>query len=113
EEVGRAWLAYLEHESGGAQNARDAYAGDLRQFFGWLRTELGRAPCLADVAELDAKRFRAFLAARRRRPVVSRSLARTMSALRTFLRWLDETDSASNAGLREGGHPPQTHGAPR
>ena len=39
---------------------------DLRQFLAWLKVDLGHAPCLADLARLDAKMFRRFMAARRR-----------------------------------------------
>ena len=84
-----AWLVHLAHERGAAVNTLSAYERDLRQFLGWLKGELGHAPCLADLARLDTKRFRAFMAARRRAGTQSRSLARTMSALRVFFRLLD------------------------
>ena len=61
-----AWLVHLAHERGAAGNTLSAYERDLRQFLAWLKGELGHAPCLADLARLDAKRFRAFMAARRR-----------------------------------------------
>ena len=60
------WLAHLAHERGATDNTLEAYERDLRQFLVWLKAELGHAPCLADLARLDAKRFRAFMAARRR-----------------------------------------------
>src|SRR5829696_2480466 len=74
------WLAYLEHERGSTANTLEAYERDLRQFLAWLKADLGHAPCLADLARLDARRFRAFMASRRRALFASRSLARTMSA---------------------------------
>ena len=84
-----AWFAHLAHERGAADNTLEAYGRDLRQFLAWLKDDLGHAPCLADLARLDAKRFRAFMAARRRDGLAGRSLARSMSALRTFFRWLE------------------------
>ena len=60
------WLAHLEHERGATENTLQAYRRDLRQFLAWLKGELGHAPCLADLARLDARSFRAFMAARRR-----------------------------------------------
>src|SRR5262245_56581221 len=83
------WLAHLQHERGATSNTLDAYKRDLRQFLVWLKAELGYTPCLSDLARLDAKRFRAFMAARRRAGLAGRSLARTMSALRAFFRWLE------------------------
>jgi integrase/recombinase XerC len=108
-----AWLIHLAHERGAAVLTLSAYERDLRQFLAWLKAELGYAPCLADLARLDAKRFRAFMAARRRAGAVSRSLARTMSALRTFYRWLEAQEMASNRGLLQVAMPKVPHGIPK
>ncbi len=78
-----AWLAHLAFEVGCSENTLDAYERDLRQFLSWLKTDLERAPDIGDLAQLDAKRFRAFLAARRRVRLSSRSVARATSSLRT------------------------------
>ena len=75
-----AWLAHLAHERGHADKTLEAYERDLRQFLLWLKTDLGHAPCIADLARLDAKRFRAFMAARAPVKFAGRSLARSMSA---------------------------------
>ena len=107
-----AWLVHLAHERGAAVNTLSAYERDLRQFLGWLRGELGHAPCLADLARLDAKRFRAFMAARRRAGAQSRSLARTMSALRVFFRWLEAQEITRNRSLLQVAMPKVPHGIP-
>lgn len=107
------WLAHLEHERGATGNTLQAYERDLRQFLGWLRTDLRHAPCLSDLAGLDAKRFRAFLAARRRAEAGSRSLARTLSALRTFFRWLEAEDIARNRAVLQVARPKVPHGIPK
>ena len=108
-----AWLVHLAHERGAAVNTLSAYERDLRQFLGWLRGELGHAPCLADLARLDAKRFRAFMAARRRAGAQSRSLARTMSALRVFFRWLEAQEITRNRSLLQVAMPKVPHGIPK
>jgi integrase/recombinase XerC len=107
------WLAHLEHERGASENTLQAYARDLRQFLGWLKDQLGHAPCLGDLARLDAKRFRAFMAARRRDGMQSRSLARTMSALRVFFRWLEAQEIAKNRSLLLLAMPKVPHGIPK
>jgi integrase/recombinase XerC len=109
----QAWLAHLQHQRGATGNTLEAYARDLRQFLGWLRGNLGHAPCLADLARLDAKRFRAFMAARRRAQFGSRSLARTMSALRAFFRWLETEEIAKNRGVLQVSLPKVPHGVPK
>src|SRR5688572_27091646 len=82
-----SWLSHLQHERGHADKTLEAYARDVRQFLAFLGQQLGHAPCLADLAGLDLKTFRGFLASRRRSGTVSRSLARSLSALRQLFRW--------------------------
>lgn len=108
-----AWLAHLAHERGHADKTLEAYERDLRQFLAWLKAELGHAPCLGDLARLDAKRFRAFMAARRRAKFEGRSLARSMSALRTFFRWLEAQQLARNRALLQVALPKVPHRIPR
>jgi integrase/recombinase XerC len=107
------WLAHLEHERGSTTNTLQAYERDLRQFLAWLKADLGHAPCLADLARLDAKRFRAFMAARRRTGLAGRSLARTMSALRAFFRWLEAEDIAKCRAVLQVAMPKVPHGIPK
>jgi integrase/recombinase XerC len=108
-----AWVAHMAHEQGRADATLEAYARDLRQFLGWLARELGRAPALADLAGLDASRFRAFMAARRRSRITGRSLARGMSGLRAFFRWLETADVARNRAILQVMLPKVPHGIPR
>jgi integrase/recombinase XerC len=108
-----AWLAALEHERGRTAKTLEAYERDLRQFLGWLKGDLGCAPCLADLARLDTKRVRAYMAARRRSGLTGRSLARGLSALRTFFRWLDAEEIAGNRALMQVGLPKVPHGIPK
>jgi integrase/recombinase XerC len=83
------WLAHVTNERGQSLATREAYERDVRQFLGFLRRQLGHPPCLGDLARVDAKTIRGFLASRRKAGAVSRSLARSLSALRTFFRWLE------------------------
>jgi integrase/recombinase XerC len=107
------WLIWLVHERGGAHNTRLTYERDLRQFLAWLKGELGYAPRFADLAQVDARGFRGFMAARRRAGLSSRSLARTMSALRAFYRWLEAQGLARNRGLLQVAMPKVPHGIPK
>ncbi len=107
------WLAHLGQERGYSQATLKAYERDLRQFLGFLRSELGHAPCLADLARLEVKTFRSFMAARRRNGATSRSLARTMSALRTFFRWLENSSPLKTHAVRQVGLPRVPHSVPK
>lgn len=108
-----AWLAFLRHERGYAEKTLQAYDRDLRQFFAFLKGHLGHSPCLADLARLEAKTFRAFMAARRRNGSVSRSLARTMSALRQYFRWLEAREIIKNRAVLQLALPKIPHSVPK
>jgi integrase/recombinase XerC len=108
-----AWLAHLRYERGHAEKTLQAYDRDLRQFFAFLKGHLGHSPCLADLARLEAKTFRGFMAARRRNGLVSRSLARTMSALRQFFRWLEAQEVVKNRAVLQLALPNVPHSVPK
>jgi integrase/recombinase XerC len=107
------WLNHLTHGRGQAELTVTAYTRDLAQFRAYLRGHLGHAPCLGDLERVDAKTFRGFLAARRRQRVESRSLARTMSALRTFFRWLEDEGLVHNRSVRRVAMPKVGHSVPK
>ncbi len=107
------WLAHLAHDRGHAGHTLEAYARDLRQFLGFVASHLGYAPCLGDLARLNAKTVRGFLAQRRRTGVQSRSLARSLSALRTFFRWLETGDTLKNRAVLQVALPKIPHSVPK
>lgn len=107
------WLDHLAHERGHADLTREAYARDLRQFFSYLHTQLGYPPCLGDIARLEARTFRGFLASRRRQETSSRSLARSLSALRMFFRWLETEEIVKNRAVLAVARPKVPHGVPK
>lgn len=67
----------------------EAYGRDLGQFLAFLSAHAGGEVTLATLRDLRAADIRAFLAARRNREVGSRSLARALSALRSFFAFLE------------------------
>jgi integrase/recombinase XerC len=107
------WLTHLELHEGRSPETIEAYERDLRSFLFFLRTHLARPPCLGDMDRLDLKTFRAFMAARRKAGLASRSLSRTMSALRTFIRWLDATGVSNNRAIMRVGMPKLPHAVPK
>lgn len=108
-----AWFDHLAHERGHSPATLASYERDLRQFLGFLKRDLGYPPCLADLARLEVKAVRRFLAARRREGAASRSLARSVSALRTFYRWLEATDRVANRALAQVAMPRIPHTLPK
>jgi integrase/recombinase XerC len=108
-----AWLCHLRHERALAANTVEAYARDLGQLLAWLTRTLGHPPALADLARLDARQLRSFLAARRQGQVASRSLARSLSGLGAFFRWLEAEEGVRNGAIRQVARPKVGHSIPR
>ena len=107
------WIDHLVHEKDAAATTVETYTRDLRDFLAWLKGRTGRPPRLGDLARLDAKAFRAFMAARRRAGLESRTLARTMSALRQFFRWLERAEILASRAVFAVQSPKIPHGVPR
>ena len=107
------WLEHLRHERGHSPETLAAYERDLRQFLAFFRKDLGRPPCLGDLASLTPKIFRAFMASRRSSGLNSRSLARTMSALRTLFRWLEAEEIVASRVIRQVRLPKIPHSVPK
>jgi integrase/recombinase XerC len=107
------WLSRLEVERGATDATLVAYRRDMDRFVGWLAAELRRPPSLADVSGLDMRAFRRFMAARRREGLDSRSLARTMSALRGFYRFLEKEEIAATRAIFSVAMPKVPRGVPK
>ena len=107
------WFDFMRHERGYTAPTIEAYERDLRQFLAHLRHDLGHAPCLGDLERLTTKTFRGFMAARRKHGFSSRSLARTMSALRALFRWLENEDLATSRIVRQVSLPKVPHSVPK
>lgn len=112
-EAGRSWLAHLSDERGLAVKTREAYGRDLAQFLAFLAQHLGKLASLSDLASLEPRDFRAFLAARRAQGVESRSLARSLSGLRTFFRFLEKRGLAKNDAVMALATPKIAHSVPK
>ncbi|MGD9801883.1 MAG: tyrosine recombinase XerC [Hyphomicrobiaceae bacterium] len=107
------WLGRLSVERDASELTIAAYRRDMRQFLGWLANELAAPPTLSDVGRLDVRAFRRFMASRRRAGLESRSLARTMSALRGFYRFLEKEEVAASRAVFAVAMPKVPRGVPK
>ena len=95
------WLIHINKDRGHSDNTCDAYSRDIRQFLQYLRSTLGRSVVMTDLNKIDSRTFRAYMAFRRGQGVSSKSLARALSALRTFFYWLEIEDILINRGIKK------------
>ncbi len=95
----REWQNYLLFEKRMAEKTLDAYRRDVRQFFQHLTSYLGHPPAIKDVADLRPVDLRGFLARRKHDGVEARTLARGLSGIRSFIRYLERFGLANSAGL--------------
>lgn len=107
------WLAGLKSERRVAANTLEAYGRDLGQFAQFLTEHLGSPAALADLERLTASDFRAFLARRRAGGVQSRSLARQLSAIRSFFRHAERNGIFRNAAVTVLQSPKLPHAVPK
>lgn len=82
-----------------AAKTLEAYSRDLGQFTAFLAMHTGGAVSLATLGEMRAADVRAFMARRREDGVEARSLARALSALKSFLRFLEREGVMSTEAL--------------
>ena len=108
-----AWLAYLSTERQLAAKTSEAYERDIRQFLIFLARHSNRPPDMNRLLSLSARDVRAFLAARRVEDVGSRSLARTLSALRIFYKFLEQRGYGKNDAIRAVALPKLPHSVPK
>jgi len=91
--ITKALSLFLDHLRGERRLAAktvEAYERDLSAFFGFLTPHIGRQIELTDLARLKTTDFRAYMAYRRRGEggLSSASLARNLSALRSFFSYI-------------------------
>jgi len=97
--VAREWLAALRSLRRASRHTLEAYGRDIGQFASFLMDHLGTPATTRDLAKLQASDFRAFLASRRMGGLGSRSLARELSAIRSFYRFAEREGQFRNASL--------------
>ncbi len=94
-----AWLGELKSVRQLAAKTVEAYQRDLSQFIAFLFNHHAQKIDLKLLENLKPTDFRAFLAYRRNDDVSSRSLARSLSALKSFFNYLEMQNLIKNEAL--------------
>ena len=112
-EIAMRWLQSLKSERRVAAKTLEAYGRDITQFATFLADHLGGAASVADLKGLTALDFRAFMAKRRKGGVESRTVARQLSAIRSFFRFAERNNYFRNAALPALRAPKLPHSVPK
>jgi len=107
------WLDFLDAGKRMSGHTLQAYAKDTSSFFSFLNDHLGGSVSLASLEKLKTSDFRSFLAFRRNEGLANRSLARTLSSVRSFFRFLETNDILENPALNALKSPKIAHTVPK
>lgn len=93
------WRSWLEGEKRASRHTLDGYSRDLSSFLSFLVNHLGGEPDIKALGDLLPADFRSFLAARQAEGLARSSMARLMSTLRGFFKFLDRQDLLHNPAI--------------
>ena len=88
----QAWAEDMRALGGASPRTCEAYVADLRHFLAFQAGHHGGSMGVAAMGDLTSAEMRAWMAAERRRGLGGRSVARRLSAIKTFTRWLSDRE---------------------
>ncbi|TMM55262.1 tyrosine recombinase XerC [Sulfitobacter sabulilitoris] len=86
----QGWLAYQRALKGAAENTLTAYQGDVVEFLSFITGHKGAPQGLGALEQISVTDMRAWMAQARAGGIGARSLARKLSAVKAFYRWLSD-----------------------
>ncbi len=86
------WLQQQRALKGAAENTITAYQGDVTDFLAFITGHKGAGQGLGALAQITISDMRAWMAQTRGQDVGARSMARKLSAVKAFYRWLAERE---------------------
>lgn len=107
------WLDGLRALSGRSENTLTAYRGDVSEFLSFMTLHHSESQGMAAIARITISDMRAWMADQRASGVGSRSLARKLSAVKTFYRWLSEREGFEPTAVLSTRAPKFTQKLPR
>ena len=93
------WYNWLSMERRLSVNTSQNYLIDLKEFLLFLKKDLSHAIAIKDLKELTVTDFRSFLMAQTNAGIGRSSIARHMSSLRNFFRFLRKKELVNNTAI--------------
>jgi integrase/recombinase XerC len=109
----KLWHQSLANERRLSEATLRAYDKDLDVFFSFLTNHIGDVADISHFQILKPMDIRAFMAAQRQTGLSSRSLARTMAGIRSFVRHLESRNLAKSAPFEAIQTPKYSKGLPK
>ncbi|SFT36510.1 tyrosine recombinase XerC [Sedimentitalea nanhaiensis] len=107
------WLEGQSALSGASQNTITAYRGDVGEFLAFMTLHHGSPQGLGALERISISDMRAWMAQSRNGGVGARSLARKLSAVKSFYRWLAEREGFEATAVLSTRSPKFTKKLPR
>ncbi|MBE1282046.1 MAG: tyrosine-type recombinase/integrase [Rhodobacteraceae bacterium] len=109
----QTWLQGQKALNGASDHTISAYRGDVADFLAFMTEHHGAPQGLGPVARISVSDMRAWMARTRSTGVSARSLARKLSAVKSFYRWLAEREGFEPTAVLSTRSPKFTRKLPR
>ncbi|MCO4846830.1 MAG: tyrosine recombinase XerC [Yoonia sp.] len=107
------WLDHCRALGGASDNTIKAYQSDVIGFLAFMTLHHGDAQGLGPLSKITVSDMRSWMASERARDVGARSLARSLSAVKTFYRWLSDREGFEATAVLSTRSPKFTRKLPR
>ncbi|WP_317057238.1 tyrosine recombinase XerC [Roseovarius rhodophyticola] len=107
------WLAFQKSLRGAPQTTLDAYGRDVSDFLTFITEHKGETQGLRALERISVTDMRAWMAFTRGDDVGPRSLARKLSAVKSFFRWLSEREGIEPTAVLSARSPKYQRKLPR
>ncbi|AXT26859.1 tyrosine recombinase XerC [Ruegeria sp. AD91A] len=107
------WLDSLGALAGRSENTQNAYSGDVTEFLSFMTLHHSERQGLKAIERITVSDMRAWMADQRSADVSARSLARKLSAVKSFYRWLAEREGFEPTAVLSTRAPKFTQKLPR
>lgn len=99
QELFSRWYNWLRNIKRYSEHTLDSYSRDLAEFIDFAFEKQNRPLTLNNFQNFDVRNFRSFLAYRSHKHIAKSSLARELSALKNFFKWLNKNGYIQNTAL--------------
>lgn len=99
-EIIKQWMEFLISERRVSKNTTDNYYRDLRFFFDYLKSQHIKCETSDDLAIIPITTFRAFISERNKQNKSNVSIARYISSIKNFFKFMEQNEIANNQAIQ-------------